>query len=239
MVYGDAVPAIGYGVSGWKNGQTDALLSGVVTGTDATSTSDVGTGYTTTASGGTLSGTATGNYVFAYADGTFAVTPATLTVTAANGSMVYGDGVPAIGYGVSGWKNGQTDALLSGVVTGTDATSNSPPGDGYVTTASGGTLQGAAAGNYTLTYVDGSFTVLPRPAPEPTAAPAPFVETEPVDEWVLARDMDGLLRLVAPDTLDGERRRTVCADGRWSGCAVLPHPDNLPLGRAIRVSVRP
>ncbi|WP_211111600.1 beta strand repeat-containing protein [Azospirillum brasilense] len=161
MVYGDAVPSLGYATSGWKNGQSDALLSGVGVSTNATTLSDVGTAYLTTATGGTLSGAAAGNYTFSYVNGAFSVTPATLTVTAANGTMVYGDAVPSLGYATSGWKNGQSGVLLSGVSVSTDATSLSNVGTAYLTTATGGTLSGAAAGNYTLSHVGGSFSVTP------------------------------------------------------------------------------
>ena len=161
MIYGDAVPSLGYTTSGWKNGQSGALLSGVAVSTNATTLSDVGTAYTTMATGGTLSGTAAGNYTLAYVNGAFSVTPAALTVTAANGTMVYGDAVPSLGYSVAGWKNGQSDALLSGVGISTDATSLSNVGSSYLTTATGGVLSGAAAGNYTLSHVGGSFSVTP------------------------------------------------------------------------------
>ncbi|MFC5359389.1 MBG domain-containing protein [Azospirillum himalayense] len=161
MVYGDAVPSLGYSVSGWKNGQSGALLSGVGVSTNATSLSNVGTAYTTTATGGTLSGAAAGNYTLSHVNGSFSVTPATLTVTAADGTMVYGDTVPSLGYTTSGWKNGQSGALLSGVGVSTNATALSDVGSAYVTTATGGTLSGAAAGNYTLSHVNGSFSVTP------------------------------------------------------------------------------
>ncbi|GAA4256881.1 MBG domain-containing protein [Azospirillum formosense] len=161
MVYGDAVPSLGYSVAGWRNGQGDALLSGVSVSTNATALSDVGSAYVTTATGGTLSGAATGNYTFSYIDGSFSVTPATLMVTAANGTMVYGDAVPSLGYATSGWKNGQSGTLLSAVAVSTDATALSNVGNGYVTTATGGTLSGAAAGNYTLSHVGGTFSVTP------------------------------------------------------------------------------
>nr|WP_247886429.1 MBG domain-containing protein [Azospirillum brasilense] len=161
MVYGDAVPSLSYATSGWKNGQSGALLSGVTVSTDATSLSNVGTAYITTATGGTLSGAAAGNYTLSHVGGSFSVTPATLTVTAANGTMVYGDAVPSLGYATSGWKNGQSGALLSGVGVSTNATALSDVGSAYTTTATGGTLSGAAAGNYTLSHVNGSFSVTP------------------------------------------------------------------------------
>nr|WP_175428595.1 MBG domain-containing protein [Azospirillum argentinense] len=161
MVYGDAVPSLGYSVSGWKNGQSGALLSDVTVSTNSTTLSDVGSAYVTTATGGTLSGAAAGNYTISHVGGSFSVTPATLTVTAADGTMVYGDAVPSLGYGVSGWKNGQGDALLSGVGVSTNATALSDVGSAYLTSATGGTLSGAAAGNYTLSYVNGAFSVTP------------------------------------------------------------------------------
>nr|WP_301340747.1 MBG domain-containing protein [Azospirillum brasilense] len=161
MVYGDAVPSLGYTTSGWKNGQSDALLSGVTVSTSATALSDVGD-YASTATGGVLSGAALGNYTIFHTTGTVSITPATLTVTAANGTMVYGDAVPSLGYSVSGWKNGQGDALLSGVGVSTSATSLSSVGR-YVSTAMGGVLSGDAAGNYTLRYVDGHLVIVQPP----------------------------------------------------------------------------
>jgi len=161
MIYGDGLPLLGHSISGWKNGQNDALFSGVSVSSSVTSASNVGT-YTTTASGGSLSGAASGNYKLAYVDGTMTVTPATLTVTAGNRSMVYGDGRPSLSYGVSGWKNGQTADLLSDVTVRTSAGSTSSVGT-YSINAAGGTLSGAASGNYSLIYVDGSLSVAPRP----------------------------------------------------------------------------
>ncbi|MBJ7556301.1 GLUG motif-containing protein [Marinomonas spartinae] len=161
MVYGDNVPALSYQVSGWQNGQGNSLLSGVAVATNATGTSNVGTNYTTTASDGTLTGAAKGNYTVHYVAGTFEVTPADLTVTANNGNMVYGDNVLTLGYKVSGWKNSQDNSLLSGVTVATDATRTSNVGTDYTTTASGGTLTSAAKGNYTVHYVTGKFEVNP------------------------------------------------------------------------------
>ncbi|KAA0675623.1 MBG domain-containing protein, partial [Roseomonas genomospecies 6] len=158
MSYGSTSPSYAFTASGWKNGQSDSLLTGVVISTDATATSNVGS-YSATASGGTLGGVAAGNYTLSYAAGGFAVTPAALTVTP-SGTMVYGSTSPSFGFTASGWKNGQGDANLSGVVISTDATATSNVGS-YSATASGGTLGGAAAGNYTLSYATGGFAVTP------------------------------------------------------------------------------
>ncbi|KAA0675612.1 MBG domain-containing protein, partial [Roseomonas genomospecies 6] len=143
----------------WKNGQGDSLLTGLTYATDATATSNVGSGYASTASGGTLGGAAAGNYTLSYATGGFAVTPASLTVTP-NGTMTYGSTSPSFGFTASGWKNGQSDANLTSLSYATDATATSNVGS-YASTASGGTLGGAAAGNYTLSYAAGGFAVTP------------------------------------------------------------------------------
>lgn len=176
MAYGDAVPTLTYtvGGSGLVNGDT---LSGALA-TAATSTSNVGS-YAITQ--GTLGNS---NYAVTYTGANLAVTPATLTVTAADGSMVFGGSVPVLGYSVSGWKNQQTDSLLTGVSVTANATSASAVGSGYITVASGGTLSGAAAGNYTLTYQQGQFTVVAgsggsTPAPLPPAAVDPSLPPPP------------------------------------------------------------
>ncbi|WP_160118284.1 beta strand repeat-containing protein [Pannonibacter phragmitetus] len=186
MVYGDTVPTLTYtvGGSGLVNGDT---LTGALA-TAATSTSNAGS-YSITQ--GTLA--VPSNYTLtSFTGANLAVTPATLTVTAADGSMVFGGSVPVLGYSVSGWKNQQTDSLLTGVSVTANATSASAVGSGYITAASGGTLSGAAAGNYTLTYRQGQFTVnagsggstpapLPPVAVDPALPPPPAVIiTQPV-----------------------------------------------------------
>ncbi|TRL41224.1 GLUG motif-containing protein [Rhizobium straminoryzae] len=73
MPYGGPVPSLSYGVTGWKNSDNATMLSGVTVSTDATATSPAGGGYLTFAAGGILSGTAVGNYLLNYVDGTFQV----------------------------------------------------------------------------------------------------------------------------------------------------------------------
>ncbi|MDO1583463.1 MBG domain-containing protein [Rhizobium oryzicola] len=150
MVYGDAVPTLTYtvGGSGLVNGDT---LSGTLA-TAATPASNVGT-YAITQ--GTLGNS---NYAITYASANVSVTPATLIITASDETVAEGGTMPQIGYTVSGWKNQQTDSLLTAVMTSSDAPASLPPGN-YKTYASGGALSGAATGNYTLTYQQGQFTV--------------------------------------------------------------------------------
>ncbi|MFS2012201.1 MBG domain-containing protein [Azospirillum sp. CT11-132] len=249
MIYGDAVPVLGYSVSGWRNGQGDGLLSGVAVSSDATALSNVGTGYRSMTAGGTLSGAAAGNYSFNRVDGAFSVTPATLTVTAADGSMVYGDAVPSLGYSVSGWKNGQSDGLLSGVAVSTDATSLSSVGTGYRTTAAGGTLSGAATGNYRLSHAGGAFSVTPALLTV-TASDGSMVygDAVPVLDYSVMGwkngQTDTLLSGVTLSTDAGSRSaagagyRITAAGGTLSGAAsgnyVIRHADGrLTIGRRL------
>jgi len=155
MTYGDMVPTLSYGVSGWKNGQGDTLLTGVSVTTDATANANAGNGYTTTASGCTLSGAAVGNYAITYATGTLTITTRPITVTANAASSVYGD-TPSLTYNITSGNlvNGNT---LSGSLA-TSATSSSAVGNYGITQ---GTL--AASANYAVTYKGATLSVTPRP----------------------------------------------------------------------------
>ncbi|WP_341991955.1 MBG domain-containing protein [Azorhizobium sp. AG788] len=155
VAYGDSVPTLSSAATGWKNGQSDALLSGVSVTTNATSTSNVGSSYVTSASGGTLSGAASGNYTLAYVGGQFSVTPRSLTLAADAGSMAYGDSVPALTYTVGGGGLVNGDTLSGALTTAASSTSNV---GGYAITQ--GTL--AASSNYAVTYVGANLTVTPR-----------------------------------------------------------------------------
>ncbi len=80
---------------------------------------------------------------------------AALTITASNGTFVYGGTVPAITPGYIGFVAGDTAASLSTRPTcSTTAASSSPvAGSPYASTCSG-----AVDGNYTIQYVKGSVT---------------------------------------------------------------------------------
>ena len=160
QVYGSTTPSYAFTAAGWQNGQSDSSLTGLGYRTTATAASNVGSGYSATASGGTLGGAANGNYTVSYAAGAFAVTPATLVVTA-TGKQVYGSTTPSYAFTAAGWQNGQTNSNLTGLGYSTTATAASNVGSGYSATASGGTLGGAANGNYTLSYSAGTFSVTP------------------------------------------------------------------------------
>ena len=112
--YGAALPALTYTASGFVNGDPATLLTGAL-GTTAASASAVGN-YAFTL--GTLA--AGGNYTLALAANppTFAVTPATLTVSANAQTKVYGSADPTLTYAVSGFQLSDTAAtVLSGALT--------------------------------------------------------------------------------------------------------------------------
>ena len=94
------------------------------------------------------------NYNDTYVKGTLTITKAPLTVTVADATKEQGEENPAFVISYSGWKNGETEAVLTKKpVATTTATKESEVGE-YVITVSGG-----EAANYELSYVDGKLTV--------------------------------------------------------------------------------
>ncbi|MDR2424371.1 MAG: InlB B-repeat-containing protein, partial [Prevotellaceae bacterium] len=104
---------------------------------------------------GTLS--AGGNYTFDFdTDKTFAITPATLTVTPNdNQSKIYGEVDPMLTYTVSGWKGSDSESLFSGALA-------RAAGENVNTYAiNAGTL--SAGGNYTFDFdTDKTFAITPK-----------------------------------------------------------------------------
>ncbi len=108
----------------------------------------------------TFTPTDTGTYNAATANVSINVTPAPLTITAENKSMVQGAAVPALTAVYAGFVNGDTAASLTTPVSlGTTATSASVPGS-YPITATG-----ATAANYAIAHVNGTMAVIAAPAP--------------------------------------------------------------------------
>jgi hypothetical protein len=174
-VYGAAMPALTYTFSGLVNNDPASTLTGSL-GTTATAASPVGT-YAFTL--GTLSAGSNYTAVLAANAPTFAVTPATLTVTAGNASRYYGVANPAFTYTITGFVNNDPSSVVSGTPTlTTPATAGSAPGS-YPITAGPGTL---SAANYTFSLVNATLTVSPAPLSASAAnfsatAGAPFSGT--------------------------------------------------------------
>ncbi|PXW78110.1 filamentous hemagglutinin family protein, partial [Blastomonas natatoria] len=145
--YGLANPVLTGTISGLRAGDTASVVSGLVYNTVATIASDVGS-YAITASGGSAA-----NYDFAYAPGTLTITRALLTVTADNASREYGLANPVFTGNVTGFRNGDTASVISGLTYGSVATIASDAGS-YAITGSG-----ASATNYDFSYVPGTLTI--------------------------------------------------------------------------------
>ena len=141
-VYGDANPAFEYEVSG-------TTLVGVPEITcEATATSPVGT-YPIVIKKGTVT-----NYNDTYVNGTLTITKAPLTVKAGTYTKKQGEDNPAFTLTYDGWKNNETEAVLTKKpVATTTATKESAPGE-YPVTVSGGEAQ-----NYELSYTNGKLIV--------------------------------------------------------------------------------
>ena len=151
--YGAGLPALSLTYSGFVNGDTAAkLATRPVLATTALKSSPVGA-YPITVAGATAA-----NYDISQVPGTLSVTPAPLTITAANKTKVYGNAVPALTATYSGFVNGDSAASLDTPVTlTTTALTNSPVGS-YPIVASG-----ASDTNFVINCVDGTLTVTPRP----------------------------------------------------------------------------
>jgi hypothetical protein len=156
-----------------------AALSGVVgadvvslTGTPTFSftSANVGTGISVTTSGYSLTGANAGNYTLTQPTLSANITVRSLTITANNVSKVQGvslsGGAGSTAFTSSGLQNGET----IGSVTITYGSAGATTGDGNTvgvyasqvtpSAATGGTF---TAGNYSISYVSGSITVLPTP----------------------------------------------------------------------------
>ncbi len=148
MTYGGTPPTITPTFMGLVNGDNATTL-GVTCVSNATSTSPVGNGYTSscTASAGA-------NYQIIYVPGTVSVTQAPLTITASSATMNYGGTVPTITPSYGGFVNGQgASSLTTQPTCSTTATSASAPGS-YPSSCAG-----AVDPNYTIGYVNGTVTV--------------------------------------------------------------------------------
>jgi hypothetical protein len=152
MAYGGTVPTITPTYSGWAGSDSPSSLTTAPNCTTAvTNSSHVGS-YATT-----CSGAVDPNYTISYVNGTLAVTPAPLTITASSATMVYGAAVPAITPSYKGWVNSDTEAILT-TLPGCDTTATSTSQAGsYPSECYGAETAGHT--DYAISYVNGTVTV--------------------------------------------------------------------------------
>lgn len=140
--YGEALPTFEYTTEG-------AELKGTPTITcDATQTSSVGK-YVIKVEKGSVT-----NRKVTFVDGTLTITKAPLTIKAGTYTKKQGEDNPYFTLTYEGFKNNETEAVLTKQPTVTCiATKDSPAGDYEVT------VSGAEAENYEITYVAGKLTI--------------------------------------------------------------------------------
>ena len=145
--YGDANPKFEYSVEGPElKGKPDIQC-------DATKSSPVGT-YDIVISKGSVT-----NKNDTYVNGTLKIVEAPLTITANSCSIMKGDALPAFDATYIGFKNSETESVLTALpVFSCSATSDSEPGTYPIT------VSGADAENYDISYVAGILTITEPPA---------------------------------------------------------------------------
>ncbi|RVU11965.1 GLUG motif-containing protein, partial [Methylobacterium oryzihabitans] len=159
-----------YTLAGLDPGRSGAYRADTATGAPAVTSAGAGARatvaggpYAITADAGSLTAPAGYRVVFADA-GRLTVTPAALTITAADRTKVYGDApdLGTTGFTTAGLVNGDTVGAVALASAGT-ATTATVAGGPYAITAAA--AQGTGLANYRITYADAptGLTVTPRP----------------------------------------------------------------------------
>ncbi len=153
--YGDilALGTTAFGVDGLKN--SDNVTDVTLASAGAAGTTGVGS-YAVNAS--SAIGAGLGNYTISYVDGSLAIDPALLTITANNRTKTYGD-ILALGttaFGTSGLKN--SDGVTGVTLASAGAAGTAGVGSYGVAASS---AVGTGLGNYTISYVDGTLSIDP------------------------------------------------------------------------------
>jgi len=147
-----------------------------VTGTTSYDNATASTGKTITATAFMLGGSDKGNYnlTTATATSTGTITKAALVITADNKTRVQNTPDPTFTATYTGFVNAETNAVLTAQPTfTTTATLSSLQGDYPIVPA------GAAAQNYSISYVNGTLTVTPGAPTSITLAQATLYENRP------------------------------------------------------------
>ena len=132
QIFGGLLPTITAQYSGFVNGDTPAGLTSLPTCVPGTTSSSPVGSYTSS-----CSGAVDPNYTIVYVDGTTTVDPATLTITASDGSQIFGGLLATISAQYSGFVNGDTPADLTTLPTCVPGTTSSSPVGTYTSSCSG------------------------------------------------------------------------------------------------------
>ncbi|MGE0862557.1 MAG: MBG domain-containing protein [Vicinamibacterales bacterium] len=154
-VYGDTDPGLTYSVTAGSLVPGDTFTGALVR---AAGENVNGTPYAITQ--GTLA--LNSSYAITFIGADFAITPAPLTITASNDTKNYGDVLTFGGteFTTSGLKF--ADTVSSATLTSAGAVFNAPvAGSPYPIVPSAAV--GANLANYTISYVNGTLTIIPRP----------------------------------------------------------------------------
>ena len=172
--YGDANPVFEYEVEGVALDGTPELVCSAAVG------SSIGT-YTIEVRQGSVK-----NYNVHFENGTLTITKAPLVISAGSYTKKQGDAMPEFKASYSGFKNGETEAVLTKQpVFSTEANESSSPAD-YVVNVSG-----AEATNYDITYLPGILTVTEMPAPVVSIINKELQISTELDNAVIYYTLDG------------------------------------------------
>lgn len=144
-VYGDADPALTYVATGWATGDGNSLITGTLQRLAGENVGNFTINQNTLSAGN--------NYNITYAAGNFAITPASLTITADPQTKVYGTADPALTFVATGWKNGDA---------GNNGTLTREAGENVGTYAIQQGTIGTGA-NYTIAFIGNNLTITKAP----------------------------------------------------------------------------
>ena len=155
MTYGGATPAVTPTYEGFVNGHTPFNLATTATCTAAASPT---TAAGTHAGATTCSGASSPNYDISYAAGTLTVAPASLLITASDATMPFGSSGASVTPSYLGFVNGEGPSVLTTAPTCGGGSATTPVGVHPGAT----TCSGATAANYSISYEEGTLTVIDR-----------------------------------------------------------------------------